>query len=319
MSDSPIQRVSVVDSHTGGEPTRIVVGGGPELGGGRMSERLSTLRAEYDWFRSAVVNEPRGSDVLVGGLLCPPINRDNAAGVLFFNNVGYLGMCGHGSIGLAVTLFHMDRLDVGTHSLETPAGDVLLTLHDRNTVSVSNVASYRYKRDVSLHVPEIGEVRGDIAWGGNWFYLVSDHGQSIEYRNVDRLADYTRALLRELKIQGVRGPQGEFIDHVELFGPPSDPSRADSRNFVMCPGGAYDRSPCGTGTSAKIACLIEDDKLSPGDKWRQESITHSVFEASAQVREERIFPTITGTAYVTAEASLYIDTADPFRHGLNVG
>lgn len=318
MNDSPVQRVSVVDSHTGGEPTRIVVSGGPELGGGRMGERLNALRADFDWFRSAVVNEPRGSDVLVGGLLCPPVNRDNAAGILFFNNVGYLGMCGHGSIGLAVTLYHLDRLDVGTHSLETPAGDVLLTLHDRNTVSVSNVPSYRYKRDVSLHVPEIGEVRGDIAWGGNWFYLVSDHGQSIEYRNVDRLADYTRALLRELEVQGVRGPQGELIDHVELFGPPSDRSGADSRNFVMCPGGAYDRSPCGTGTSAKIACLIEDDKLSPGDKWRQESITHSVFEASAQVREERIFPTITGTAYVTAEASLYIDTVDPFRHGLNV-
>ena len=318
LNDNPAQRVSVIDSHTGGEPTRIVISGGPELGDGQMGERRNSLRADYDWFRSAVVNEPRGSDVLVGGLLCAPVKPDNAAGIIFFNNIGYLGMCGHGSIGLAVTLLHLGRLDIGTHSLETPAGEVLLTLHDRNTVSVSNVPSYRYKRDVSLHVPEIGKVTGDIAWGGNWFYLVADHGQSIEYQNADRLAEYSRALLRELNIQGIRGPQGELVDHVELFGPPSDRSSADSRNFVMCPGGAYDRSPCGTGTSAKIACLIEDEKLAPGDKWRQESITRSVFEASAQVREQKILPTITGTAFITAESSLYIDAEDSFRYGLSV-
>lgn len=310
------QTVRVIDSHTGGEPTRIVISGGPELGSGTMSERLKVLREEHDWFRPSVVNEPRGSDVLVGAMLCAPVNSENAAGAIFFNNVGYLGMCGHGSIGLAVTLAYLGRMRPGEHCLETPAGDVVLTLHGPNRVSVSNVPSYRYRRDVKLHVPEIGEVCGDIAWGGNWFYLISDHDQTLDYENVDALTDYTWAIRRELDAQGVRGANGEYVDHVELFGPPSDSAKADSKNFVMCPGKAYDRSPCGTGTSAKIACLIEDEKLAPGKIWRQESITGSIFEAQAIVRKQQIFPIITGSAYVTGEAVLHFDTADPFCYGL---
>jgi len=291
------QNVQVIDSHTGGEPTRVVVSGGPDLGSGAMTERLKVLRNEYDWFRSSVVNEPRGSDVLVGAMLCAPVNPENAAATIFFNNVGYLGMCGHGSIGLAVTLAYLGQMRPGEHCLETPAGDVVLTLHDANRVSVSNVASYRFRSNVKLQVPEIGEVCGDIAWGGNWFFLISDHGQSLDYENVDTLTDYTWAIRRELDAQGVRGTNGELVDHVELFGPPSDSTKADNKNFVMCPGKAYDRSPCGTGTSAKIACLIEDEKLAPGKIWKQESITGSIFEAQALVREQQIFPIITGSAY----------------------
>lgn len=313
------QSVRVIDSHTGGEPTRVVVSGGPELGPGTMNERLKVFREEYDWFRSSVVNEPRGSDVLVGAMLCEPLSSENAAGTIFFNNVGYLGMCGHGSIGLAVTLAHLGQLQVGEHCLETPAGDVVLTLHDPNKVSVSNVSSYRYRSDVKLHVPEIGEVCGDIAWGGNWFYLVSDHGQSLDYENVDALTDYAWAIRRELDAQGVRGPNGELVDHVELFGPPSDISRADNKNFVLCPGKAYDRSPCGTGTSAKVACLIEDEKLAAGKIWRQESITGSIFEAHANIKNQKIYPVITGTAYITGESTLMFDPADPFRYGLDPG
>ncbi len=319
MNNSLKHTVRVIDSHTGGEPTRVVVSGGPDLGSGAMTERLKVLRNEYDWFRSSVVNEPRGSDVLVGAMLCAPVNPENAAATIFFNNVGYLGMCGHGSIGLAVTLAYLGQMRPGEHCLETPAGDVVLTLHDANRVSVSNVASYRFRSNVKLQVPEIGEVCGDIAWGGNWFYLLSDHGQTLDYENVDVLTDYTWAIRRELDTQGVRGANGELVDHVELFGPPSDSSKADNKNFVMCPGKAYDRSPCGTGTSAKIACLIEDEKLAPGKIWRQESITGSIFEAQAIVREQQIFPIITGSAYVTSEASLYFDTADPFRYGLSPG
>ena len=228
-------------------------------------------------------------------------------------------MCGHGSIGLAVTLAYLGRLQPGEHSLETPAGDVVLTLHDANRVSVSNVSSYRFRSSVTLQVPEIGEVCGDVAWGGNWFYLISDHGQSLEYENVETLTDYTWAIRRELDAQGIRGANGELVDHVELFGPPSDPASADSRNFVMCPGKAYDRSPCGTGTSAKIACLIEDEKLAAGQIWRQESITGSLFEAEAKVQGQQIFPIITGSAYVTGEAVLHFDAADPFRYGLVSG
>jgi 4-hydroxyproline epimerase len=310
------QSVKVVDSHTGGEPTRVVVSGGPDLGSGAMTERLKVLRDEYDWFRSSVVNEPRGSDVLVGAILCAPENPENAAATIFFNNVGYLGMCGHGSIGLAVTLAYLGQLQPGEHCLETPAGDVMLTLHNANKVSVSNVPSYRFRSNVKLDVPEIGEVCGDVAWGGNWFFLISDHGQSLDYENADALTNYTWAIRRELDAQGIRGANGELVDHVELFGPPSDSAKADNKNFVMCPGKAYDRSPCGTGTSAKIACLIEDGKLAVGDVWKQESITGSVFEAQANVVEQQIYPIITGSAYVTGETVLHFDSADPFRYGL---
>ena len=316
MNNRLKQSVKVVDSHTGGEPTRVVVSGGPDLGSGAMTERLKVLRDEYDWFRSSVVNEPRGSDVLVGAILCAPANPENAAATIFFNNVGYLGMCGHGSIGLAVTLAYLGQLQPGEHCLETPAGDVMLTLHNANKVSVSNVPSYRFRSNVKLDVPEIGEVCGDVAWGGNWFFLISDHGQSLDYENVDALTGYTWAIRRELDAQGIRGADGELVDHVELFGPPSDSAKADNKNFVMCPGKAYDRSPCGTGTSAKIACLTEDGKLAVGNVWKQESITGSIFEAQANVVEQQIYPIITGSAYVTGETVLHFDSADPFRYGL---
>jgi len=286
------------------------------LGDGSMQDRVALLRGRYDWFRAAVVNEPRGSDVLVGALLCQPVSQDSAAGAIFFNNVGYLGMCGHGSIGVAVTLAHLGLIELGSHQLETPAGNVLLELHSADRVSVSNVASYRFKNDILINVPKIGEVRGDIAWGGNWFFLIADHEQSLEYGNVDQLSAFTWAVRQALDAQGVWGENGATIDHVELFAPPSAPEVADSRNFVMCPGGAYDRSPCGTGTSAKVACMAADGKLKEGDVWRQESITGSVFEASYRQRDGIIYPTITGTAYVTGDASLLFNPADPFVHGL---
>ena len=308
--------IRVVDSHTGGEPTRVVVAGGPDLGAGSMAERVALMRERHDHLRSAIVNEPRGSDVLVGAMLLDPVADDSAAGTFFFNNVGYLSMCGHGSIGLAVTLAHLGRLSVGSHRLETPPGDVTITLHDRNRVSVGNVDSYRYRKAVTVDVPSIGKVTGDIAWGGNWFFLVSDHGQDLELARANELTAYTWDIRQALEAQGYRGANGEIVDHVELFGAPSDPGLADSRNFVLCPGRAYDRSPCGTGTSAKLACLVEDGRVQPGDTWRQESITGSVFEAVAETSGDRIRPVITGTAYITAESTLRIDPEDPFRYGL---
>ncbi len=281
-----------------------------------MAERLEVMREHYDHLRSAIVNEPRGSDVLVGALLAEPVDKENAAGVIFFNNVSYLGMCGHGSIGLAVTLAHLGKLDIGTHTIETPPGTITVALHDRNRVSVGNVESYRHRQAVTVDVPGVGKVTGDVAWGGNWFYLVSDHGQTLELANVDELIDYTWAVRNALEAAGIRGAGDALIDHIELFGPPSDAAKADSRNFVLCPGRAYDRSPCGTGTSAKLACLVADGKIRPGDTWRQESITGSVFEAVADTSGDGIRPVITGSAYVTAESTLLIDAADPFRYGL---
>jgi 4-hydroxyproline epimerase len=310
-----IQRICVIDSHTGGEPTRVVVAGGPDLGTGSLAERRLLFRDEHDAFRCAVVNEPRGSDVLVGALLVPPADPSCVAGVIFFNNVGPLWMCGHGAIGVAVTLAHMGRLGRGMHNLETPVGVVSLEYHGGNRVTVGNVPSYRHRQAVPIDVPGLGSVTGDVAWGGNWFFLVEKHNEELRLDNVERLVDVTWRIRQGLPRQGVTGEDGGEIDHIELFGPPRNPAN-HSRNFVLCPGKAYDRSPCGTGTSAKVACLLADGKLQPGSVWRQESIVGSMFEATGEWEGERVRPRITGTAYVTAEATLLLEEGDPFRAGI---
>jgi 4-hydroxyproline epimerase len=309
------QRIGVIDSHTGGEPTRVVYTGGPDVGIGPLDQRRSLLRDRHDWFRCAVVNEPRGSDMLVGALLCEPTDPACVAGVVFFNNVGYLGMCGHGTIGVAVTLAHLGRIGPGTHRLETPVGVVAFDYGGSNTVTIENVASYRHARAVTVQVDGVGPITGDVAWGGNWFFLVGEHGQELDLANVERLTDFTWRIRRALVRQGIAGADGQEIDHIELFGPPRE-SRADSRNFVLCPGKAYDRSPCGTGTSAKVACLVADGKLRAGQVWRQESIVGSLFEATAVVRDGQVIPRITGSAYVQTEATLILDPNDPFRTGI---
>jgi 4-hydroxyproline epimerase len=311
----PYQRIQVVDSHTGGEPTRVVVSGGPDLGRGSMAERCARLRERYDGFRAAVVNEPRGSEVMVGALLCEPVDPTCAAGVVFFNNVGTLGMCGHGTIGLAITLAHMERIRPGRHRLETPVGVVIFEYAGGETVAVENVPSYRHARGVRLPVEGFGTVTGDVAWGGNWFFLVEDHGLNLELAAVERLTDVCWRIRQALPRHGITGANGGEIDHIELFGPPLDPS-AHGRNFVLCPGKAYDRSPCGTGTSAKLACLFADGKLKEGQVWRQESIVGSIFEGTIRIEDGRIIPTIRGSAYISAEATLLLDARDPFRQGI---
>ena len=310
-------KVSIIDSHTGGEPTRVVVTGGPDLGSGPVAERLKRFREQHDRFRSAIVNEPRGSDVLVGALLVEPEDATCAAGVIFFNNVGYLGMCGHGMIGLIVTLAHLGKLKVGEHRLETPVGVVIATLNQDGSVSVANVPSYRKAKNVILEIPNPGaraiQITGDVAWGGNWFFLVEHHGQSLELANVEKLTDFTWRIRQAANAQGL-----SEVDHVELFGPPTS-SWARTRNFVLCPGKAYDRSPCGTGTSAKLACLAADDKLAENEPWVQESILGSLFTARYRWLDRAagtIAPTITGTAFVTAEATLRLDDDDPFCWGI---
>jgi len=307
-----MQQIHVIDSHTGGEPTRVVVTGGPFLGTGPMAERVEALRQRFDTFRSCVVNEPRGSDVLVGALLCEPHDSANTAGVIFFNNVGVLGMCGHGTIGLAVTLAHLGRIRPGEHRIETNVGVVSVALHDGHRATVRNVPSYRRHANVTVNVAGLGPVTGDIAWGGNWFFLVKEHPEEISVRNVDRLTDVAWRIR-----QAVNAAFPEPVDHVELFGPPANAAN-HSRNFVLCPGKAYDRSPCGTGTSAKLACLFADGKLVPGAVWRQESVTGSVFEGTIEPTGEPgvVVPSITGTAYITAEATLLVDPTDPLRDGI---
>lgn len=319
MTNRQIKRVKIVDSHTGGEPTRVVVTGGPDLGRGTMAERLERFKSQHDNFRSAVVNEPRGNDAVVGALLCEPADPSCAAGVIFFNNVGYLGMCGHGTIGLIVTLAYLNRIAPGTHRIETPVGVVAATLDENNFVSVDNVPSYRLAANVSVEVPGYGLVSGDIAWGGNWFFLVnSGREQRLTLDRLEELTDFTWRIRQALNAQGITGANGQEIDHVELF-TSSELSGVDSRNFVLCPGKAYDRSPCGTGTSAKLACLYADGKLQAGQVWRQESIVGSVFEGTIRAAIEtdgKVSPTITGSAFVNAEAELILDESDPFCYGI---
>lgn len=309
-----MQTIEVIDSHTGGEPTRLVIAGFPDLGGGTMAQRRDTLRAKHDAWRATTVLEPRGNDVIVGALLCTPLDPANAFGVIFFNNTGYLGMCGHGTIGVVASLAYLGRIAPGIHGIETPVGTVHATLHDDGSVSVRNVASMRHLHQVSVAVPGHGTVHGDVAWGGNWFFLVSDPGQRVSRDNLAKLLAYSMAVREALTDQGIRGADGALIDHIELFGP--DDQGADSRNFVLCPGGAYDRSPCGTGSSAKIACLAADGKLAPGEVWTQASIIGSRFEVSYSLEDGQVIPTIRGRAHISAEAKLVLDPSDPFLWGI---
>jgi len=310
-----VRRVKVIDSHTAGEPTRVIISGAPDLGFDSLAERLEHFRNEHDDFRSAVINEPRGSDALVGALLCAPVDDSCVTGVLFFNNVGYLGMCGHGTIGVVATLAHLGRVEVGTHRIETPVGVVVAHLYENGEVEIANVPSYRHRAGVTVLVSGIGPVTGDVAWGGNWFFLVNDHGQQLNLDNLDALTDFTSRIREALAGAGITGAGGHEIDHVELFAP-SEIDGIDSRNFVLCPGKAYDRSPCGTGTSAKLACLYEDGKLREGEVWRQESIVGSIFEGSVSLVDGQVQPHIRGAAFVTAESELILDPRDPFCMGI---
>jgi 4-hydroxyproline epimerase len=302
--------LKILDSHTGGEPTRLVLAGGPELGMGPLAERVKIFQTEYDSFRSAIVNEPRGSAMVVGALLCAPHDVSCQFGVIFFNNVGYLGMCGHGTMGLVVSLAYLGRLQPGLVRIDTPVGPIEAILHANGEVSVTNVASYRRERGLKLTLPGGGNVSCDLAWGGNWFCLIEQHGLSLALANLAQLTDYCGRVRQALKAAGF--PE---VDHVELCDR-SAREGVDSKNFVLCPGLAYDRSPCGTGTSAKLACLAADGKLAPDVEWVQESIVGSIFRAKYSRRGEEIIPTITGSAHIMGEGTLILDPEDPFCWGL---
>jgi 4-hydroxyproline epimerase len=307
-----MRRVRVIDSHTGGEPTRVVVDGLPDLGKGSLAERRERFAKEHDRYRAACVNEPRGSDVIVGALLVEPAQENCTAGVIFFNNVGVIGMCGHGTIGLMVTLAHMGRIKPGEHRIDTPVGVVTAVLDGKNRVTVQNVASWRARKAVTVDVPQLGKITGDVAWGGNWFFLVENHKQILEKANTEALTDVSWRIRQAVNAQGMPD-----VDHVELIG--EGGAGAHARNFVLCPGKAYDRSPCGTGTSAKLACLAADGKLAEGATWVQESVVGSRFAASYRWLDRaagRIIPSIEGAAFVTAESTLLLDERDPFCWGI---
>ncbi len=303
----------VIDSHTSGEPTRLVIEGVPSLGNGDMVSRRERLAADADWIRTSLILEPRGAPWMVGAVLQEPVDPTCAAGVIFFNNTGYLGMCGHGMIGMVTTLAHLDCIKPGSLRFETPAGIVSAQLNSDGSVTIDNVVSYRTQHNVPIEIPGIGPVVGDVAYGGNWFFLTSV--PKVEMALIHSHTEQAMRIMEALDNQGIRGDDGSLIDHIELVGPPSNSQAAHARNFVLCPGGHYDRSPCGTGTSAKVACLAADNKLSPGEVWVQESITKTTYEASYREVDGGVKPTIKGQAFVTADVSIRIDSQDPLRHG----
>jgi 4-hydroxyproline epimerase len=313
-----MKKIFFLDSHTGGEPTRLITNLPFDLGAGSVAEKLAKLKAEHDDFRTTVLTEPRGSDVLVGAYLVPPSDPTCQLGVIYFNNVGYLGMCGHGTIGLIASLAYLGRVQVGTIRIETPVGIVEATLHKNETgeypnrVSVKNIPAYRHLDHIAVHVD--GKIiQGDVAWGGNWFFLTHDHGLDVNLQNLEALTDFAWRVRELLTGNGITGANGAEIDHIELFASTPD---ADSKSFVLCPGKAYDRSPCGTGTSAKLACLYADGKLPAGQIWKQQSVVGSIFEGSVQVEGGKIIPTITGEAWVMSEGTLLVDERDPFGAGI---
>jgi 4-hydroxyproline epimerase len=314
MSQAPLH---IIDSHTEGEPTRVVISGGPDLGDGPIAERARTLRDRHDWLRSAVCNEPRGYDAMVGALLCEPYEPDCCCGVIFFNNVSTIPMCIHGTLGLVVSLAHLGKITPGIHRIDTPVGVITAELRSDGSVEVVNVPSYRAAEAVDVEVPGWGTVTGDVAWGGNWFFLIDDQGPEVSFNNLDELTQFAWAVRQELEKAGITGDDGVEIDHIEVFGPPGNPVLADSRNFVLCPGKAYDRSPCGTGTSAKLACLHAAGKLKPGEAWRQAGILDTVFQASFdEMPDGRIIPRVSGRAWVNGQSIYHFNPADPFRHGI---
>jgi 4-hydroxyproline epimerase len=315
-----MRTIDYLDSHTGGEPTRLVLAGAPDLGGGTVAQQLARLRTQHDDFRRCVNTEPRGNDVLVSALLVPPADPSCQWGVIFFNNVGYLGMCGHGTIGLIASLSYLGRIAPGVHRIETPVGVVEAALHPAregyaNRVSLRNVPSYRFARGARVEVPGIGTVSGDVAYGGNWFFLTHDHGQALTTQNLDALTDTAWRIRSALNASGITGADGAEIDHIELLGE-GTPGVSDSKGFMLCPGRAYDRSPCGTGTSAKLACLHDDGVLKPGAVWRHEGIVGSVFEGSVARDGDVLIPTITGEAWVMGQGELLIEARDPFAYGI---
>lgn len=311
-----MQAVHVIDSHTEGEPTRVIVSGGPNLGKGSLAQCAQRFADQFDGFRSGVVCEPRGSEVVVGALLLEPTDPHSATAVIFFNDVGYLGMCGHGTIGVVKTLEHLGRIAPGSHVIETPVGKVKATLQTDGSVTVDNVPAYRYKSAVPVEVPGYGSVIGDIAWGGNWFFLVADAPHALVPACRVELVAAASAIRAALASHGITGKDDAMIDHIEFFSAPANPTNS-SRNFVLCPGASFDRSPCGTGTSAKLACLYDDGKLAPGALWRQEGILGTVFEGSIRESSDgQLHPSIRGRAWITGESTLLFQVDDPFLKGI---
>lgn len=307
----------VIDSHTGGMPTRVILDGGPNLGTGSLKQRADSLASEHEAFYKSVLLEPRGQPGMVAALMVPPVDPDCAAGVIYFDADAVLGMCGHGTIGLAVTLAHLGRIKPGISKIETPAGVITIDLLDQNTVRVTNVESRRVHKSVTVDTAEYGQITGDVAYGGNWFFIVDPSPIPVVPGNIRTLTDRAIAIREACLDQAIGGEAGEPVDHV-IFQGASDTPGVHSRNFVLCPDDNYDRSPCGTGSSARLACLAADGLLSPDTEIQQESIIGSPYTLSYQPGPKGgVVPALTGQAHIIADGQLYFAENDPFKLGVS--
>jgi proline racemase len=329
------QVLQAVDSHTAGEPTRIVTGGLPPVAGATMAEKRAALRIRHDALRRALVHEPRGHDAIVVAYLVPPCHPDAHAGVVFCNDVGYLGMCGHGAIGVATVLVGMGMVPAQEPEtrvvLDTPAGLVPCRVAVSNgrarAVTITNVPSFQFRQRAIAAVPGFGKVAADIAWGGNWFAFVeaAQLGLHVDKAHLPQLLPAAIAVREALAANGVRGVHPEsgeeqLVDHVKLFDALEGPTPG-ARAMTLCPGTAYDRSPCGTGTSAKLAVLHSKGELGVGEWFTSESVIGTRFRAriaaTTQVGQfAAIVPEIEGAAYVTGLQTFVLDPEDPCVHGL---
>ena len=312
-------QLRVIDSHTIGEPTRVVIdesfSDGLDLGAGTVRERRDRFRERYDHVRRALVGDPRGAVAMVGVILVPPADPTCRFGAFYVNRVGYLDMCGHATIGLAVTLGSLGRIEPGSFRLKTPAGMVGVTWHGGGEASFAGVPPRRIHKGLRISCDDGSDGSGDVATSGLWFSICRDHGLPVEPAAIPALTARAWSIRRALEARGITGDGGETIDHVMLLGPPAEAGH-DGRAFVLCPDGAFDRSPCGTGTSALVGCLFEDGMLEEGRTWRQESVLGGVYEASVRREGSMLIPTVRGRAWIAAETTLYFAADDPYRTGL---
>jgi 4-hydroxyproline epimerase len=324
-----------IDAHTCGNPVRVVTGGGPALRGTSMSEFRQRFMAEYDWIRTGLMYEPRGHDMMSGAILYPPFSKENDIGFLFIETSGCLPMCGHGTIGTVTVIIEHELVKPKTPGLlriEVPAGvvEASYTLEKGyvESVRIRNVASYLDSTDLQVDCPGIGRLTFDVAYGGNFYAIIDPQKDfasldQLTAAEVIRLSPIMRQLIND-KYTFVHPVDKSIFGchHIQWTGKPRD-SRANGRNAVFYGEKAIDRSPCGTGTSARIAQWAAKGKLKKGEPFVHESIIGSLFTGKVEEETEigdkkAIIPSIEGWARVTGLNTIFIDDRDPYAHGFQV-
>jgi 4-hydroxyproline epimerase len=326
---------SCIDAHTCGNPVRVVSGGGPQLQGASMSERRQHFLKEFDWIRTGLMFEPRGHDMMSGSILYTPTREDCDVGILFIETSGCLPMCGHGTIGTVTVAIENGLVKPktpGTLRLETPAGLVIAEYNQVGeyveSVRLTNVPAFLHSEDLAIDCPDLGPIKVDVAYGGNFYAIVEPQ------ENYRDMADFTagdlvrmspilrKRMNEKYTFQHPDNPTIKGLSHILWTGKPKHPE-ADARNAVFYGDKAIDRSPCGTGTSARMAQLAGKGKLKVGDSFVHESIIGSLFKGKV-VKEAKvgnhaaIIPSIEGWARVTGYNTIFIDDRDPYKHGFVV-